>query len=635
MTKRLNAPDTEADLKLRECLDRSPRVSFNMIAGAGSGKTTSLVKALSHLINTQGTTYKRQGQQVACITYTEIAAKEIWNDVGNNPLVHVSTIHSFLWTVIKPFQKDIKKWVLTKNTQKIQDLETKMATYGPRVHQKTKDNDTKQLEKLKAASSLLDLVPYFTYGTGSDYKKGILGHEDIVKLVPQLIQEQPMLNTIISQKFPYIFVDESQDTFADIVSALKRIDKDHSGKFCLGFFGDPMQKIYLTGVGNIIAEPNWETILKPENFRCSRSVLDLINLIRQQSDGLQQVGGRLETIDNNPVPVIGSAQIFVLPADNQRTENLQRIKQWCSQKFSDKSWKDDSKVKIFVIVHRMAAIRLEFPQLYSAMNDEAPSSFEDGFLDGTSWPLKPFLRFVLPLLIKSDEGKKSDVVNIMRTNSPKMLGESLKSPNLVDNMKGLKRAIDNLSNMMKKGSSWTVLSVLKHIQENDLFVLDARILNHMNDLVKVEEELGEGEDNPVIVEIAAMKRYFSCPANEFWGYRKYLEKESPFATQQGVKGAEFERVITILDDEEGTHRQFSYDKFFGVIDLSKTDIDNIAQKKDSVIDRTRRLFYVSCSRSKRELVAVYYTNDTAKAVTKILEMAIFPEESIFTVDDLS
>ncbi len=71
-----------------------------MVADAGSGKTTSLVKALTHLGQTRRAELKARGQRVACITYTEVAVKEIWGDVGNDPLFHVSTIHSFLWTVV-------------------------------------------------------------------------------------------------------------------------------------------------------------------------------------------------------------------------------------------------------------------------------------------------------------------------------------------------------------------------------------------------------------------------------------------------------------------------------------------------------------------------------------------------------
>ena len=111
MTRRIDKPDTPADLELKACLSGPDRRSFVMVAGAGSGKTTSLIKALATIIDAHGANLKARRQRLACITYTEIAAQEIWADVGNNPLVHVSTIHSFMWMLVRPFQRDIRAWV--------------------------------------------------------------------------------------------------------------------------------------------------------------------------------------------------------------------------------------------------------------------------------------------------------------------------------------------------------------------------------------------------------------------------------------------------------------------------------------------------------------------------------------------
>ena len=50
MTSRIGSPDTPADVEVRACLDGKVPRSFVMVAGAGSGKTTSLIKALDHLV---------------------------------------------------------------------------------------------------------------------------------------------------------------------------------------------------------------------------------------------------------------------------------------------------------------------------------------------------------------------------------------------------------------------------------------------------------------------------------------------------------------------------------------------------------------------------------------------------------
>ncbi len=49
----------------------------------------------------------------------------------------------------------------------------------------------------------------------------------------------------------------------------------------------------------------------------------------------------------------------------------------------------------------------------------------------------------------------------------------------------------------------------------------------------------------------AALRFMQCDALELWGYRKYIAKMSPFATRQGIKGAEFDKVIVVVDDQEG------------------------------------------------------------------------------------
>lgn len=625
MTKRINSPDTKADIELRECLDKYPRTSFNMIAGAGSGKTTSLVKALSHIVTTKGDILKRRGQQVACITYTEIAAKEIWNDVENNSLAHVSTIHSFLWAIIRSFQKDIKKWVVQRIVEKQSEIQTKID--NPRT--RTRDRLVKQMDKLNAQIGSIESISCFNYGTGSNYTNGILGHDDIIKLVTFMINEHKMLGTIISQKYPYIFVDESQDTFPNIVSSLRKIETEHTNTFCLGFFGDSMQKIFPTGVGEILVETNWEKITKPENFRCPQQVLQTINAIRKPADGLEQVGGRIE--DGKHIE--GSSSIFILPADKNRTPNVKKVQKWGSDRFDDISWLSDD-IKILVIVHRMAAIRLGFEHLYSAMNDDSPSAFKDGLLDGTSWPLKPFMLFILPLVAYQNQGLKFEVLNILRDQCPKLSNGTLKGTALRTALAELKTATDQLVKIMDVSSKSTVLDALMLIKNEELMVLDERIIDHINNTV-AKNALEDDEDDSVAIEIDAMQRFFRCPANEFLGYKKYSDDESPFATQQGIKGAEFEKVITILDDDEGTHNLFSYDKFFGLAPLSSTDEKNITEGKDNVIARTRRLFYVSCSRARKDLIVIYFTSDVEQAKKSVAAAGIFRNENIFTLQELA
>ena len=76
-----NHVDDHVDDEIHLCLsDASPKCFF-MFAGAGSGKTRSLVDALKFLKETRGEEYRRLGKRVAVITYTNAASDEIQNRI--------------------------------------------------------------------------------------------------------------------------------------------------------------------------------------------------------------------------------------------------------------------------------------------------------------------------------------------------------------------------------------------------------------------------------------------------------------------------------------------------------------------------------------------------------------------------
>lgn len=168
MTSRAGKPDTPADIELRALLDADASTGFVMVSGAGAGKTTSIVKALDHLRKTRGPYLRQRAKKIACITYTEVAVGEIWGDVGNDPLFHVSTIHSFLWTALKPFQADIASWVDRRLDQKINDIKEKIAAFTNRTHQKTRDQTAADIERYGEQKLKIGSVDRFNYGVGSD-----------------------------------------------------------------------------------------------------------------------------------------------------------------------------------------------------------------------------------------------------------------------------------------------------------------------------------------------------------------------------------------------------------------------------------------------------------------------------------
>ncbi len=643
MSSRANKPDTSADVDLRNCLGNVPPRSFIMKAGAGSGKTTSLIKGLSSAIRIHGDKLRKFRQRIACITYTEIAAGEIWRDVGSDPLVHVSTIHSFMWLLAKPFQNDIRVWVSARITEKIEVLEQKQATYGPKVQQRTKDKDTRDLARLHRQSGRIAAVKGFRYGTGSDYGKGILGHDDILRLVPYLIAERPLFRSLLARQFPFVFVDESQDTTTEVIEALKTVEREPGVTLCLGFFGDPMQRIYATGTGLVEAElnSNWANIPKPENFRCSTKVLNLANAIRRDGDDLVQVPGqRLGPEGIMPTPE-GSAHLFILPADDARNANLARVRDWMAARTGDNRWRlgdsDEEQIKLLVIVHQMAAKRLGFGELYTALNSKAPTAFKDGFLDGSAWPLSPCVKFLIPIAIAHTEGRQLEVMRLIREYSPLLEKDTLAGANVAERLKALRELVVSIAEGIAGNSNVTIGNLLKQVYATGLLILDPRLASYLDpEAAPPVQPVEEGdndddqEDDESDKEMASMDAFLACPATQLLAYQTYISERSPFWTQQGIKGAEFDRVLVVLDDAESTHFQFSYEKYLGLKAPSETDQKHIDAGEETTMDRTRRLFYVCCTRALKDLAVVLFTDAPIHAETHIRQLNLFEDSSIHT-----
>ncbi|QDH62604.1 UvrD-helicase domain-containing protein [Pseudomonas azotoformans] len=627
MTTRIGQPDTPADIELRSCLDQRSQRSFVMVAGAGSGKTTSLVKALAHLGQTRRLKLNVRGQRVACVTYTEVAVKEIWADVGNDPLFHVSTIHSFLWTVIRPFQVNLKVWVIARIHEKI--AEAQQHYDKPRTRAATRERLIKDIARYRRHLEAVRHLTHFNYGAGSDFGRGVLGHFDVVSAAIELIDRSQLLRDVIASRYPVLFIDESQDTRPEVVAAFRRIAETTSVPFCIGFFGDPMQKIYLDGAGVIEAAEGWEQITKPENFRCPQRVLQVVNAIREPDGGLHQTRGRMNLVHGNLEPVTGSARFFVLRADDQRSVKLAKVREWMRRVNNDDHWVSDDPAadfRVLVVVHRMAATKLGFPNLYAALNDnDSPPSIKEGLKDGTAWPLRPFLNYLLPLAVAVSENRKLDVMTLLRSECPLLQPMALVDADPVAILRSLQESTSELSRLIFSSEA-LLQDILVHAQAAGLMQIDEAWTKYLG------QDRIEEDDDP---EIPAVSAFLRCGVGELAGYRHYLEDLSPFATQQGVKGAEFERVLVLIDDEEGRgQRQFSYEKYFGIVDPSDTDRENIAEGRDSVMDRTRRLFYVCCSRATRDLAVVMFVQDIESAREKIAETGIFGTDDIVDEEDL-
>ncbi|MGZ8955179.1 MAG: UvrD-helicase domain-containing protein [Methylovulum sp.] len=613
-----NNVDNHVDDKINTYLNLKKPISFFLFAGAGSGKTGSLVKALKRLRKDSGEQLRLQGQKVGVITYTNAACDEIKHRLDFDPLVEVSTIHSFVWSLIGGFNIDIKQWLRITLPNEIADLEEKQRK--GRAGQASLDR-AKSIEIKQKRLIGLDGIKQFTYNPNGDNRgRDSLNHSEVIKIGADFLTNKPLMQMILINKFPILLIDESQDTNKHLMEAFLKVQHQQSERFCLGLFGDTMQRIYSDGKMDlgINLPPEWATPVKKMNHRCPRRIVKLINKIRSTVDAQEQ-SPRTDKEE-------GVVRLFILPnetADKLAAEH--KIKQHMTTVASDPLWNSVDDVKTLILGHHMAALRMGFLEMFEPLYqiDRLKTALLDGSLPG----LRLFSQQVLPLVKAKQNGDEFAVAAIVRDSSPLLSKATLKElgEDQLSQLKKAREAVEQLMALWSNNAEPHFLDILRCVSQTGLFEIpeSLRPIAFRSETEQKDAEQSSEEDtNPIL---DAWDKSLLTPFAQINPYVDYVNGSAPFDTHQGVKGLEFPRVLVVMDDVEARGFMFDYDKLFGAKDKTKTDIEKERNGDDTGINRTRRLFYVTCSRAANSLAIVAYTSDPNKVRDNVVRDGWFED----------
>lgn len=600
--------DNNIDLQLKECVSNEKRKSFFLFAGAGSGKTYSLVKLLENIQNVWGNKLMREHRQVAVITYTNAATDEIMRRIDYNPLFHVSTIHSFVWDSIKTYQKDIKARYLQRLQANIDELQAKIDATKNKETKTYKANQEKinHLIERKEAKEKIDKFIYNP--NGDNLKANSLNHSDVIEIGTQMLQVNLLLQQIITQQYPFMLIDESQDTRSGLVDAFFTIQKNFPNDFTLGLIGDIKQRIYMDGKADIknLIPADWEKPEKVMNYRCSKRIIQLANKISSVLDGSEQ-----QARDDAPE---GYVHLFLVNSHNVLDKNAKEldVRAKMSAITGDEQWNSD--VKVLTLEHSMAAVRLDFKDFYELF--ARLPKYQMSFLQGDMAEMSFFANMVFPLMTMLKENDGIGVLNLLKKKSP--LLEAVPDRDYPEMLGKIRNVLDELrsSNL----EEMKVSEIIEFVQRNMLFAIP----DHLTLALNSKEEEVDKDDK----ESLAWVRALQLPLRQFKAYDDYVHERTPYATHQGVKGLEFPRVLVLIDEEAAKGNMFSYEKLFNVTPLSQTDIKNKEMGKENSIDRTSRLFYVTCTRAKESLAILMYTSNTERAKQTAIQYSWFEEKEI-------
>lgn len=604
--------DLQVDETLEKCILSSPRKSFFLFAGAGSGKTYSLVLLLKKIRNSIGKDLLLQGKNVAVITFTNAATDEIVNRLDYSPVFHISTIHSFVWDVIKYYQTDIKRLYCQYIQEDIRVLYEKLEKAKSKTT-KTYLSNAEKIEQLKEQLGKAKTIEKFVYNpNGSNPEYNALKHTEVIKISSQMIMDSMMLQRIIAQRYPILLIDESQDTKKELVDAFFKIQENFANIFTLGLLGDQKQRIYADGKDNMVnvIPSDWEQPEKKMNYRCAKRIIKLANTIGKDLDIHAEQTPR-EDAD------AGLIRLFIVQQHEgiNKDEVEQTVMKIMSDHTADEKWfGKDADVKILTLEHMMAARRLGFDQFFGPLS--RVTKYQMTFLQGTVYELEFFTKEILPIADSIKEDGRG-ALEVLKAYSPLLSKQNTEKP--YELYLRCREEAGKVANMVNKNH--TIREVVKSIWNSQLLTVP-EVIRQASTLVAADitEEMEE--------DLQAWVMVMDLPINMVRGYDDYVNQRTRFDTHQGVKGLEFDRVMVIIDDSEARGFMFSYDKLFGVKELTETDIRHIEAGKESSVDRTQRLFYVTCTRAKESLAIVMYTSDSEKVKNQAINKGWFSEQEI-------
>lgn len=246
---------------------------FLVNAPAGSGKTTFIENLILDKLslNTK--------KNILCITYTNRAADELMSRIQSEK-VQIQTIHSFFSSFMKSYfsNKEIVNLYLKLYREDIQArIENKEnKDYVNESNQKYRE-DNGELSYEFICNNLHKI--YYNELSSNSLYKGGLSHDDLITFSKETFKRFPILKRRIAAKYDYIFIDEYQDSASNVLDIFYQSILNTDTQLYL--FGDKMQQIYKNYDGNFENQlEEFDTSIKLHtNYRSSELIVTILNNI--------------------------------------------------------------------------------------------------------------------------------------------------------------------------------------------------------------------------------------------------------------------------------------------------------------------------------------------------------------------
>lgn len=588
-------------------------------AGPGAGKTHFLVQNIKNIVTTNSLITEGKVRKVLCITYTNSAVNELKTRLEKFiDYVDVYTIHSFIIEhIIMPFQQDlidimksdfdisvnpngkissqieglsilhgvnkeeIFQFIKNKNIDKFEDDQF---GYSKKIMGEVEvDNKpfvdsiiskTNPIYTIKGSNKIKDdhLYPLKEY-IWSIVRK--LTHNEVLFFGYRIIEKNPTALYSLRVKFPFIFVDEFQDTNPLQTLLIKKIGETST---IVGVVGDIAQSIYSFQGATPSYFENFEISGKEiaeytisDNRRSTQNIIHLCNFFRQKDISVIQQSARAYQNKKESEEIEATPIHFLIGDSSQIQEIIHKV-------ISDngvvltRAW-----AAAFDYIQGINAEQINLlKKIYNSYYN-SPIQLRDEIVEHNNVTWVRAFRFIFSLWESYKSGSFIDIVFSLKLISDISL--KIISPRIIFLIDDLAKNIFN-----KVESNYYTYDIIKKYNElilEETYSDLAKYIGESNSTIKIFDE----QDSDSLVESVKKLQWDTS----YKLFTEVFSENSKYMTVHQAKGLEWDKVIVSAKPN----------KFDGI--TLEELYSNPSISNESSSDEFTRLYYVACSRAKNEL----------------------------------
>lgn len=645
--------------KLFQCCDKYESCVFN--SGAGSGKTYALIECLKHIVAGHREEFNNHNQKIACITYTNVAAEHIREQLGASDIVEISTIHERLWKIIGNQQNALLKLHIENLNDQIAKIEERLESSSDyeKYRKLTQDEQNELfyimeqnkkiynraynfkarefkgampeeirtrykdllsnaqkfkglidmlfrkkryhecLEKIARGEKKYKEVNYDAMFNTDCLEKMRISHDTLLEYSKKLVEQYPKMRQLIIDYYPFILIDEYQDTANSVVQLMNYLDeysKEIKHNFFVGYFGDYVQSIYETGVGTKLLNlhPNLNNVPKEYNRRSYSEIIHVANKIR--NDEIKQKSIYSDSCG-------GSVSIY-----SGKETDIKVFIELCMKKWEAD---DDNTLHCMFSTNQLVAEYSGFFNVYNAFKETEIYSgvgFKQLNTELLSHDIihlgkvEAILYKLMKIYVEVRDEKES-----LRNILPKEAYRNMSYSELKALLKLLKEInSETLDGLLKtifdeyKNSSNSIYKlIVESIFDIDDLSYDSVVKYFIVSLYKARDESMEATE--------ILKNLLELRTRELLNWFHYVnrdeEKNICYHTIHGTKGLEYENVVIILGKDFGQSKKL-FENFF--MDYNKDSVTSLEK-----FERGRNMLYVAVTRAIKNLRILYIDDVSA------------------------